>query len=127
MRFGIGKTYREEMVLLLRKCDTFSIGFDESEINKTSQMEVLVKLAHPEYGIVLRHYRTIELQGVGAKEVTNTLIESSSLDGVDFKKKLIAPMSDGCATMEGKSLVLRLDFLKRLRTSKTLGPAMDIT
>ena len=71
---------------------------NHQEINKTSQLEVLVKLAHPEYGIVLRHYRTIDLKAGDTAALTNTLIESFDLDGVDLKK-LIAPMSDGCATM----------------------------
>ena len=62
VRFGVGKTYKEETVELLRTCDAFSIGFDETEINKTSQLEILVKLAHKDHGIVLRHYRTMDLE-----------------------------------------------------------------
>ena len=121
VRYGIGKTYREETVELLRKCDAFSIGFDETEINKTSQMEVLVKLAHPKYGIVLRHYRTIELQAGNAEAVTNMIVESFNLDGVDFKKKLIAPMSDGCATMEGKKSGVKVRLSKEVDDMKDLG------
>ena len=121
VRNGIGKTYREETVELLRKCDAFSIGFDETEINKTSQMEVLVKLAHPEFGIVLRHYRTIELKEGDAAALTNIIIESFNLDGVDFKKKLIAPMSDGCATMEGKKSGVKVRLSKEVEDMKDLG------
>ena len=122
VRFGIGKTYREETVELLRTCDAFSIGFDKTEINKSSQLEILMKIAHKEYGIVLRHYRTIDLEAGDAATLTSTITESLMLDGVDFKRKLIAPMSDGCATMEGKKSGVKVRLSKEVEGMKDLGP-----
>ena len=36
LRHGISKSYKEETISILQKCDAFSVGFDEPEINKTS-------------------------------------------------------------------------------------------
>ena len=100
---GIGKTYQDETINLLKTCDSFSIGFDESEFNKTSELEILVKISHKDNGIQLRHYKTLELEsGTGAETITDTVLGEFDSDGIDYRKKLIAPMSDGCPTMEGK-------------------------
>ena len=55
--YGIGKTYQDETVKLLQTCDAFSIGFDESEVNKICELEILVKLTDRVGGIQLRRYR----------------------------------------------------------------------
>ena len=97
---GISKTYQDETVSLLKKCDAFSIGFDESEINKTSQLEVLVKLSDKTNGIQLQHYMSFDLYVATAEFIVNTMLDQFTSDGIDYKRKLIAPMSDGCNTME---------------------------
>ena len=40
---------------LLQDCDAFSIGFDESEVNKNHECEVLVMLSTKEEGIEMRY------------------------------------------------------------------------
>ena len=60
VRQGVATTFREETVSMLRECYAFSVGFDESEINKTSELEIMVRIATTS-GIDLRHYRTLDL------------------------------------------------------------------
>ena len=85
-----------------KECDAFSTGFDESEVNKTSEHEILVKLSHPVSGIKLRHYRTIDLYSGTAETIVDTILSSFDEDGINYRMKLVAPMTDGCATMQGK-------------------------
>ena len=101
LRHGIAKTYQDETVQLLCNCDGFSVGFDESEVNKKSQLEIMVKVATKGNGIELRHYRTLDLASATASKIVEALIAQFDKDGVDYKKKLITTMTDGCNTMQG--------------------------
>ena len=118
---GIGKTYQAETIKYLKECDAFSIGFDESEINKECELEVLVKLAHKTHGILLRHYRTFDLYSGTAECITQTILNSFDEDGVDYKKKMIATMTDGCATMEGKKSGVKKRMKDEVEGLKDLG------
>ena len=40
VRHGIGKTYQDETIKMLIQCDCFSMGFDESETNKTMILRI---------------------------------------------------------------------------------------
>ena len=42
-RHAIGKLYEEETIDLLKQSTACTIGFDESKVNKTNELEVLVK------------------------------------------------------------------------------------
>ena len=75
---------------------------DESEVNKRSELEVIVNVATEEEGLETMHYKTLELDGGDAKTITDTLLEEFCDDGVDFKTKLITVDMDGCNTMQGK-------------------------
>ena len=81
---GVGKTYAEETVRLIKACDASSIGFDESEVNKTSELEVIVKLSTKEGGVQLRHYRTIDLEDGKAETIVHTLLKQIDEDGIDY-------------------------------------------
>ena len=118
---GIGKTYQEETINLLRECDSFCAGFDETEINKTSEMEILVKLSHPVSGIELRHYRTLDLYAGTAENIVNALLGTFDDDGIDYKNKLIAPMTDGCNTMQGKLSGVKKRLGEKIPQMKDLG------
>ena len=61
LRHGISPTYQKETIELLRNCYGFSIGTDETEVNKVSELEILVPVATKEDGMQLRHYRTLDL------------------------------------------------------------------
>ena len=102
-KFGIAKTYFEETVEKLKTCDGFSVGFDESEINKLTELIILVVLADKNGGIELRHYRTVELAAKDAETITNTIVEQFEADQIPWKEKLVAPMTDGCNVMQGRS------------------------
>ena len=45
------KLTKEETKTSMKNCNAFVIGFDESEINKVSLLELLVKVLHPEHKI----------------------------------------------------------------------------
>lgn len=53
--YCIARTYHQETVQLIRESEAFSLGFDESEMNKREEMEIVVKMAHREHGIITRH------------------------------------------------------------------------
>ena len=80
---AVGKSYHDETVQLLKECDAFVVGFDETEINKTSELEVLVKIAHQSHGIQLLHFQTIALESGHAETIINSLLDAFRDDGID--------------------------------------------
>ena len=70
---------------LLRECDCFVIGFDETEVNKISEMEVLVKIAHIKHGIQLHHYRTLDLENGTAPTIAETILDALKEDLIERK------------------------------------------
>ena len=100
-RMGISPTYRAETVEMMRGCDALSIGFDESEIDKISELEIMVRISS-ESGICLRHYRTLDLESGTAQGITDDLLSQMDGDGIDYKKKLLSAMTDGCNVMQGQ-------------------------
>ena len=82
-RMGISPTYRAETVEMMKTCDSFSIGFDESEVNKISELEIMVRVSS-ERGICLRHYRTLDLESGTAQGITDELFSQMDEDGVDY-------------------------------------------
>ena len=87
---------------------------EQDDRNKTTELEILVKLSVS--GIELRHYRTIDLFSGTAETIVDTILSSFDEDGIDYRRKLIAPMTDGCATMQGK----RTGVKKRLKQKRCL-------
>ena len=87
--------------MMMQNCDAFSVGFDESEINKTSELEILVRISSPS-GLKLRHYRTLDLDSGTAENIARDLLTTLDEDGVDYKRKLLSAMTDGCNVMQGK-------------------------
>ena len=100
-KYAISETYQRETVRLLRGCDAFTLGFDETEINKTSELELLAKISHPKVGIQLRHYKTLDLENGTAETITKTILDALEGDLIDYRKTMIGAMNDGCNTMEG--------------------------
>ena len=80
-------------------------------MNKVHECEIMVNIASIDTGIELRHYRTISLDGTDAATIVDSLIEQMDDDQVPWRKKLIAPMTDGCNTMAGtkKSKIIKVD------------------
>ena len=84
-------------------------------------MEILVKLSHPTSGIELRHYRTLDLYSGTAENIVNSLLGTFDEDGIDYKNKLIAPMTDGCPTMQGKLSGVKKRSGEKIPQLKDLG------
>ena len=72
----------------LKACDAFVVGFDETCINKKEEMEILVKIANPEDGVELRHYKTVELEAGDSESIKSKLLDTFEDDGIDYRKKL---------------------------------------
>ena len=83
---AISPVYQSQTVEMLHECDAFVIAFDENEVNKRSEMEVMVKLSHNEYGLQLRHYQSIELENGIAPTIVEAIIDALQDDGIDYDK-----------------------------------------
>ena len=101
LKHGIAKTYLDETLAMLGECDAFSIGFDESEVNKTHECEIMLNISMPLTGIQLRHYRTLALDGTDAESIVDSIINQMDDDDIPWRKKLISTMTDNCNTMAG--------------------------
>ena len=124
-KYGIGKTYFDETVQLLKSCDGFSIGLDESEINKNHECEVMVILSDKTVGIQLRHYKSISLDGTDADTIVKSLLGEMDDDQIPWREKLIAPMTDGCNTMAGCNKGVETQLAKLVPQLKDLGSCND--
>ena len=122
---GVGAEYEVETIKLLQDCDAFSAGIDESEVNKVTECEVLVKISNKDGGIQLRHYRTLDLAATDAETIVNTLLEQFEDDGVDYKRKLISVMTDGCSVMEGKHSGVKKRLSEKISQLKDFGSCND--
>ena len=122
---GIGKTYLDETIKKMQVSDGFSIGFDESEINKHHECEVMVMLSSKDNGIELRHYRTISLDATDAQTIVDTLLDQLDDYRIPWRMKMMAPMTDGCNTMAGSvsGVKKRLEVL--VPELKDLGSCND--
>lgn len=81
----------EEAIDLFKQCPAFAIGFDESEVNKTSELEILVKIAT----------RVNNLECSNANAIINTIIETFEDDGISYESKCTGTISDGCNVNKG--------------------------
>ena len=122
---GIGPEYQEESIRLLQTCDAFSVALDESEINKETECEVLVKLSHKEGGIQLRHYKSIDLPATDAETIVSSLLGSFDADGIDYKSKMVTAMTDGCNVMQGKHGGVKKKLSDRVPQIKDFGSCTD--
>lgn len=87
MRQGVASAYRDETIRLLQNCNAFSVGFNEFKINKTSEMEIMVRIAIQENKIDLCHYLTLDLYSA-TKNIADDLLSQFDEDGIDYKNKL---------------------------------------
>ena len=100
IQYGLGEHYEEETIEKLRACDAFGVAMDESEVNKKSELEILVNIASPS-GVESRHYKTLDLEAGDATTICSTLTEQFIEDNIDFKEKMVSLDLDGCSTMQG--------------------------
>jgi hypothetical protein len=122
---GIAATYEEETIEKLHNCDGFSVGFDESEINKEHECEVMVKIATKDVGIELCHYKTIALEATDAETISESLLGEFNEDKVDYRKKCISPMTDGCNTMQGHLSGVKVRLAQKIPQMVDFGSCND--
>ena len=100
---GIGPFLKEELNQSLRKC-FFSLNFDESSVNKTSQLDINVSYWNETEGgrISKRNLDTISLEGgTSADELTDEVI--GILDKSFIRLENVVSIStDGCKVMLGE-------------------------
>ena len=123
IKHGIAPAYHDDVKEALVK-EIFSIGFDESEINHISEMEVGVQFPTAS-GIEFRHFKTIDLENGKAETITETLKEAFQDENIDLGTNCIGAMSDGCATMEGKISGVKVRLERDIPGFQDLGSCSD--
>ena len=91
----------------------------------TSELEVLVNISHPESGVSLHHYRTIDLQFGSASAIVDTLLGHLDQDGIDYRKKLFCSMTDGCNAMQGENGGVKKLLAEKILQFVDLGSCND--
>ena len=75
---------------------------------KREEMEIVVKMSHPEHGLMTRHFKTVELEHADAEYLCNTLLDQFTVQGINLSELLISVMTDGTNVMIGhKSGVIK--------------------
>jgi hypothetical protein len=68
---------------------------------KRSEGEIVVKMAHPEQGILTMHLVTKELEKADAEYLSEVFIDTFMEEGISLDDLLISMETDGCNTMAG--------------------------
>lgn len=118
---GLGAMYEEETVKKLKECDAFGVAFDESEVNKKSELVITVKISSKEEDVETRHYKSIDLEAGDAETITNAVLDTFIEDKVDFKKKMISVDMDGCSTMQGCKSGVMTRLMKEVPQLSSMG------
>ena len=84
-----------------------------------------MKLSHNEYGLQLRHYQSIELENGKASTIVEAIIDALQDDGIDYDKKLITAISDGCNTNEGHKGGVKKLMSDKIHQFKDAGSCND--
>ena len=101
-KFGLGEEFRNQTVQEMKDCLAFGLSLDESEVNKSSQLECVAKIATKEGTLELKHYATLEIEKTDAESIVKAVSEKMSEDGIDYRNKVIDLATDGCSTMVGE-------------------------
>ena len=123
IKHGIVPSIHDEVKDALKE-EIFSIGFDESEINHVSELELGVQYP-TDLGIEFRHFKTIDLEDGKAETITETVMEAFEDEDIDLASNCIGAMSDGCATMEGRISGVKLRLQRAIPGFQDLGSCSD--
>ena len=101
---GIADFYENETIELLKNSNAFAASIDESEVNKVSQLEIMVSLAGGDDGMLrdTRHFASIDIENTKADTIRDSLLDSLMDKEVNVKDKLVNVATDNCPTMTGK-------------------------
>ena len=84
-----------------------------------------MKIAMKEHGVKLRHYRTLDLYSATASNIVEALLSQFDSDGVDFMKKLLSTMTDGCNTMQGGKTGVKKQLSEKIPQFVDFGACND--
>lgn len=70
-----------------------AIGFDESDVNKTSELENKGKIAIRDNKILLQYYKTISLESGDVNTIFNATVEKSRSDFINYENKYFIGVS----------------------------------
>ena len=73
--------YFIEILFQFFNCVTASL--DESEVNKVSQLEIVVNIVNQDGTIDNRHYRTLDIEAPNAETITSTFQDTFEDDKID--------------------------------------------
>ena len=68
-----------------------------------------------DYGVQLRHYRTLHLYSATASNIVEALPSQFDSDGVDYMKKLLSTKTDRCNTMQGGKTGVKKQLSEKIR------------
>ena len=108
----LGKSYEEEIIDLLKQSTAFAIDFDESDVNKTSEFEILVKIGNNI--ILLQYYKTVSLESGDVNTIFNIIVETFQGDGIKYESKCFGAISDGYNVNEGRLSGLKKKLLEKI-------------
>ena len=124
-KHGLALSYHEETVRLINESDAISVGWDESEIMKRSQGEIVVKMAHPEKGLLTRHLVTKELEKADAEYLSGVFLETFMEESISLDDLLISMETDGCNTMAGHKTGVQKKISEEIHQVKPLKTCTD--
>ena len=122
---GIGEYYLQNIIEKIRESDGFSIGVDESAMNKREEFEIVVKFSHPVLGVQTQHFKTIELHQGDAEYIVSTLMEAFVVEGIDISQKLVSVATDGAAVMIGINTGVHQRLKEKVPDLQFLTNCMD--
>ena len=96
---GIAKFQQEELVAILRK-SFFSLNFDESSINKKTELDVNVSYVKKDR-VVKTNFRIVEMKGnTSAEDIVGAVFEALDTKFIP-RENIVSISTDGCSTMLG--------------------------
>ena len=97
---GIAPFLKEEIISILQT-SPFSLSFDESSINSTSQLDLNVSYVQ-EKVVIKRFLETIEMKaGTTAEEIVEAVFRVLDTNNIQ-EKNLVTISTDGCSAMLGR-------------------------
>ena len=92
---------------------------------KRSEGEIVVKMAHPEQGILTRHLVTKELEKADAEYLSEVFIDTFMEEGISLDDLLISMETDGCNTMAGHKSGVQKRISDQVHQVQTLKTCTD--
>lgn len=92
-----------------------AIGFDESDVNKTSELENKGKIVSRDNKILLQYYKTISLESGDVSTIFNATVEKSPSDFINYENKYFIGVSQ-VMLMQKVHNGLKKKLLEKIKT-----------